>query len=144
MNKQDFSSFVRTTLEEVIRCAEKVAGKPLPRNIAFSWLSDWMKGRSEPLREHVVETIVERVYQDEDHIYPCVDIGVADLLPDGSVLIVANVTGYEPRPFQQNWTGNEGPFVHIVGQPLLDRLAGRPVAQAKSFVFSIPSMKGQA
>src|SRR5271167_1595063 len=42
--------------------------------------------------------------------YPCVDLGVGDLLEDGSLIIVGNVSGNAPRLFGQNWTGREGPF----------------------------------
>ena len=67
-------------------------GETLPRKYSFRWL-----GRSHPVVEqNVVEHIVERVFVDEEHIYPCVDLGVADLLEDGSLLIVGNVAGIWP------------------------------------------------
>src|SRR5579859_5057156 len=100
MNREDFTAFVARTLDDVIQLAEQKCGKGLSRRIAFRWL-----GKSHPIvSENIVEHIVERVFVDEEHIFPCVDIGVGDVLADGTLLIVANVAGYAPRPFGQNWT----------------------------------------
>jgi 4-amino-4-deoxy-L-arabinose transferase-like glycosyltransferase len=49
-------------------------------------------------------TANQRVSYREDHIYPCVDIGVEDILDNGTVVITARTAGYEPRPFEKNWT----------------------------------------
>lgn len=95
-------------------------GKELSRKLALQWL-----GRSQPLvNENVVEHIVDRVFVDDEHIYSCVDIGVGDVLEDGTLLIVASIAGYAPRPFGKNWTGRDGPFVHLVGGPFLNKMAG--------------------
>ena len=118
MTRGEFKLLVVDTIEAVIRLAEKKTGKALPRKIAFKWFSQ----TSTPLRGGIVEHITERVFIDEEHIYPCIDIGVGDILADGTVLIHANVAGYSPRPFQKNWTGREGPFVYIIGQNVLDKL----------------------
>ena len=79
---------------------------------------------------------------DEEHIYPGVDLGVADLLEDESLLIMGNVAG-TPQPFGHNWTGREGPFVPIVGLPLLNRMAGKPsrCSPDGTFAFFIPDLK---
>ena len=118
MTRDEFKQFVADTLEAVIQLAEKETGKALPRKIAFKWFSQ----TSAPLREGIVEHITDRVFIDGEHIYPCVDIGVGDILEDGAVLIHANIAGYGPRPFQKNWTGRDGPFVYIIGQNVLDKL----------------------
>jgi hypothetical protein len=70
-----------------------------------------------------------------------VDIGVGDLAHDGSPIIVANVAGYSPKPFQKNWTGREGPFVFIIGQPYLDKLAGNHSASNRAFGLITPDMQ---
>jgi hypothetical protein len=138
MNREEFATFVAKTLEDVILLAEQKAGKTLPRRFAFQWL-----GSSPRLTENIVEHIVERVFIDEEHTYPCVDMGVGDLLEDGSLLIVGNVAGYAPRPFGKNWTGREGPFVRIVGQPFLERVAGKKPdwSPDRTFGFITPDMK---
>jgi hypothetical protein len=95
----------------------------------------------ELIRENIVEEIVARVFVDDEHIYPCVDIGVGDLLQDGTPLIAANVAGYPPGPFGKNWTGTDGPFIHIIGGSFLARLQGLPVKDSQVFGFIIPGMK---
>lgn len=120
MNREEFSTLVTTTLEEVVRFAEEKAAQKLPRKFVFQWL-----GRANSrITDNIVERVVERVFIDEEHIYPCVDLGVADLLEDGSLLIVGSVSGHAPRPFGRNWTGREGPFVPIVGISFLNKMAG--------------------
>lgn len=136
-SKGEFTAFVRRTLKEVIQLAETHTRTVLPRKMKFRWL-----GQDALIDEGIVEEIVNRVYVDEQNIYACVDIGVGDLADDGSPIIVANVAGYSPRPFQKNWTGREGPFVFIIGQPFLDKLAGSgSAANDRAFGFIIPDMK---
>ena len=132
MERESFAAFVARALEEVIMLAEETTHKRLPRRFAFQWL-----GKAHPrITEDVVEYIVQRVYKDSENIYPCVDIGVGDLLEDGSLLIVANVAGYAPCSFRRNWTGREGPFVYIVGNPFMARMAGQtPAWTPESGVF---------
>jgi len=78
----------------------------------------------------------------EEHIYPCVDIGVGDVREDGTLLIVGNVAGYAPRRFGKNWTGRDGPFVPIVGAPFLNKMAGKndDWSPGESFSFIILDM----
>lgn len=139
MTREDFTHFVEKTIEEVICLAEQKCGNALPRSFAFRWL-----GHSQTLvTEGAVEHIVRRVFVDEDHIYPCVDIGVGDVLEDGSLLIVGSVAGFAPRPFGENWTGRKGPFIHIIGGPFLNRMAGKPAGPSGDgvFAYSIPDMQ---
>lgn len=116
--------FTEKTIEEVVQLAEQKASSKLNRRYAFQWLG---KPSSSRVTKDIPAHIVERIFIDEEHIYPCVDIGVADQLQDGSLLIVASVAGYAPRRWGKNWTGRAGPFVHIIGQPFLNRIAGQDV-----------------
>lgn len=134
--KAEFTAFVERTLEEVIQFAEEHTRTVLPRKTKFRWL-----GHNALIDEGIVEAIVDRVYLDSDHICPCVDIGVGDLSGDGSPIIVANVAGYDPRPFQKNWTGRDGPFVFIIGKPFLDKLAGNNSPVDRTFGFITPDLK---
>jgi hypothetical protein len=139
MKRDDFATFVGETIEAVICLAEEKSGRTLPRRYAFRWL-----GKSHPMvLDGVIEHIVSRVFLDEEHIYPCVDIGVGDMLEDGSLLIVGSVAGYAPRAFGMNWTGRKGPFVHVIGQPFLNRIAGKPSKWSPegNYAFIIPDMK---
>ena len=120
-------SFVEYTLECLIQHTERYTGSSLPRKVAFRWLDE----ESEPLNGHIIEAIVERVFLDERHIYPCVSIGIVDTLDD-SLVVVAEITkpfakwmgGCEPQPFRRNWSGRAGPFVYFISEKLVDRLKG--------------------
>jgi len=139
MTREEFSQFVEQSVEEVIRIAEEKCGTTLPRRYSFRWL-----GRSRPVVDNnIVEHIVQRVFVDDEHIYPCVDLGVADLQEDGSLVIVGSVAGYSPRPFGRNWTGREGPFVSVVGMPLLNRMAGKASSWSPdgTFAYVTPDLK---
>ncbi len=98
MNREDFKKFVGQTLENVIQFVEEKTGKKLSRRITFSW---FFGKEEDQVTENISEYITQRVYIDENQIYPCVDIGVTDILNDGTILIWANVAGYSPRPFQK-------------------------------------------
>ena len=131
MKREEFATFVQSTIEEVTRLAEEKSGQQLQRKYAFRWL-----GSSQPIvTENIVEHVVQLVFVDEERIYPCVDFGVGDILEDGSLLIVGSVAGYPPEPFGPNWTGRRGPFVHIVGAPFLNRVAGHPTPRADDGIF---------
>ncbi len=120
MKREAFKQFVEQTLENVIQYAEEKTGRLISRKIAFGW---FFAKESELVRQDIAEYITKRVYIDENNIYPCVDIGVSDILDDGTTLIWANVSGHSPRPFEQNWTGRDGPFVYIIGQRAVDKLS---------------------
>jgi hypothetical protein len=118
MTKEDFKIFVKKSLEEVIQLAERKSGKSLSRKIAFQWFSQ----KTEPIKENISQHITDKVFIDEKHIYPCVDIGVGDILEDETLVIFANIAGYSPRPWGINWQGKEGPFIQIIGHQFLNKI----------------------
>jgi hypothetical protein len=121
MNREQFSAFASRALEDTVQFAEEKSGQKLPRKFAFQWL-DHSNSRT---TEKIVEEIVKRVFIDEEHIYPDVDLGVVDLLEDGSLLIIGNVADYPaPRPLGLNGKGRQGPFHPIVGIAFLNKLGG--------------------
>ena len=117
MKREEFKTFVEETIENVIQFAEQHTGSPLPRKYCFRWLF-----KSELLCENVSEVITNAVYEDEDHIRPCVDIGVGEQLADGTIIIEASIAGYAARPFGENWTGRLGPFVYVINQAFVDKI----------------------
>lgn len=119
MTREDFQKFVEQTIEEVILLAENEVGRQFPRKIAFRWFLQ----TTEPIRENIAQHITEKVFIDENHIFPCVDIGVGDVLVDETLVIFANISGYEPQPWTKNWQGNEGPFIHIIGQKFIEKVS---------------------
>lgn len=114
MTRDEFTSFTERSIENVIQAAEAKCGRKLSRDIRFQWLGH------HPVDGNVVEELVSRVFVDSDHIYPCVDFGVGAVDSAGKTLLVANIAGYPPCPFGANWTGREGPYVYVVGAPLLN------------------------
>jgi hypothetical protein len=120
MTRDEFKVHVSTTIEDAIRLAEQKVGRSLPRRYCYSSFGDAIASAPPLPEDAVVEAITDQVYVDADHIYPCFDIGVGDLLDD-RVLIIGNRAGYPPRQWQKNWTGRDGPFVLVVGGKLLDK-----------------------
>ena len=136
MTKAEFTDFTARALEDLIQLAEDRAGKPVSRNVAFKW----MGSKDEPLRENILEAIVDRVFVNDDAIYPCVDIGIVDLLDDGTPLLQAGIAGYGAEPFGQNWTGREGPYVRIVGAAFIAKMGGKPYPAGGVLSASIVDM----
>ena len=118
MNREDFKAHVEVTIEIVIQQAEKRVGQQFVRRFCFNWIG----AKTEPIpQEQVVDFITQHVYVDAEHIYPCFDLGVGEMLDDGRLLLVGYRAGYPPCPWGKNRTGRDGPFVPIMGQKLLDR-----------------------
>jgi hypothetical protein len=136
MTREEFTAFTEGAIEDALQLAEERVGKQISRNIAFKWLGS----EEDPIRDGIVEAIVGRVYQDDEHIYPCVDIGVMDLLDDGSPVIMAAVAGFAPRPFCKNWTGRDGPYVRILGNAFVLKALGQEYHEGKFIGFSLPDM----
>jgi hypothetical protein len=118
MTREEFKTHVEGTIEGVIQDAEKRVGCQLTRSYCFGWIG----ATSEPVpQEQVSEFITQNTYIDAEHIYPCFDIGVGEILDDGRLLLVGYRAGYPPRPWGKNWAGRDGPFVPIMGQKFLDK-----------------------
>jgi hypothetical protein len=117
MTREEFKTHVEATIESSIQQAEKRIGQRLERRYCFNWIG----AKTEPVpQERVVEFITQHAYIDSEHIYPCFDIGVGEMLDDGRLLLVGYRASYPPRPWGKNWTGRDGPFVFLLGQKFLD------------------------
>lgn len=116
MNREAFKAFVAKEIENVIRFAEAYTGRQLPREYCFQWLT-----RPELYCEDIPEVITQAVYEDENHIRPCVDIIAGDLMEDGKLLLQGVIAAFAPAPFSKNWAGRAGPFIYGVGQGLADK-----------------------
>jgi hypothetical protein len=121
MTRDEFKTHVADTIEDAIRLAEQKTERSLPRRYCYSSFADVIASEPPIPEEKVVDALTDQIYVDSDHIYPCFDIGVGDLLDDGRVLITGNRAEYPPTKFGKNWTGREGPFVLVVSQKFLDR-----------------------
>jgi hypothetical protein len=114
MKESDFRKHIIEAIEDVIKFAEEKCGHPLSRKYTFQKLSKLGTDELPMPQEKVVDYLVSQTWVNESEIYPCYDLGVAGILPDGTLLLTGNRAGYTPRPWQKNWTGRDGPFVPVV------------------------------
>jgi hypothetical protein len=128
MTRSGFVAFTESALAEVVALTEAKLGTKFPPGVYLRW---WPS--AELIRESVCEALVSRVYESENAIRPCVDLGVVEIHEDGTPIVAAVVAGYPPQPFGRNWHGTEGPFIYIIGKELL---AGHRRVQAESLGFS--------
>ncbi len=71
MSFEDFYHFVNKTIDELIETAEIYRSTKFDfHEIEFQWVS------LPPVlgREAVIFEIMDKIYVDEEHIYPCVDL----------------------------------------------------------------------
>jgi hypothetical protein len=120
MTRPEFVVHTAQALADVIKWAGEKVGVTLPSNYCVGRLGV----RDEVICADAVEYVVSHVYEAPDRIRPCVDLVVSELLRDGSVLVRFNVAGYEAAPFQQNWSGREGPYVFCLATTLGREVAG--------------------
>ena len=115
MDRESFIEFTNAFLRAAILHAEDFAKKKgivvkFSKPPAFRWLH-----HKELFTENIAETIAEKVWEAPDRIRPCVDLGVFEVLDDGTPVLTASIAGYPPQPFSVNWSGGVGPYVHCVG-----------------------------
>lgn len=117
MTREDFKAHVEETIEGFIPETERRIGQRLERFYCFNWIG----AKTAPVPQaQVAEFITQQAYMDAEHIYPCFDLGVGDMLADGRLLLVGYRAAYPPGPWSKNWTGRDGPFVFIIGQKFID------------------------
>ena len=118
MTREDFKAHVEKIIESVIETAEQRVGQKLPRHYCFNWISS----KKEPVpQEQVSEFITEHCFVDSEHIFPCFDLGIGEMLDDGRLLLVGYRASFTPRPWEKGFGGKDGPFIRITGQKFLDR-----------------------
>ena len=131
MTRDAFKQIVCEAIEQVVTTAERQAGRTLPRSFCFSWLGKVAIDRIVADGD-VAEFITSMTFVDETHIWPCFDLFLERLLPDGRLLLMGYRAGFLPREYEKHFTadildhgaGQVGPFKlgcpHIVEQ-LLDQ-----------------------
>jgi hypothetical protein len=109
MTLAEFKRHISERIEASIRNCENSLGCTLPRKLGFRWISP-----EGPLVTEAIEDEVARVaFENDERIYPCIDIGPMDLDGAGRLILGAIRAGYSPRPFGPNWKGEPGPFILI-------------------------------
>ncbi len=124
MTCDDSERHLDDTIEELIIAAEQNFGRSLPRRFCFGFISP---SRVEVTQAEVVEHITKEVFIDEDHIRPCFDLILGDILEDGTLLLCGYCANYPAMPWQEKWRGSEraGPFNLMYAQQFLDKF-GQP------------------
>lgn len=114
VTRDAFKQVVAEALETVTVAAERRLARILPRKYMLGWLG----GPVIVPGEDVVELLTQEVFVSEAEIFPCVDLLLDELRPDGLLLIVCHRAGYPPSPYGEHWqyragghdSGRVGPF----------------------------------
>jgi hypothetical protein len=127
MTRDAFKDITRQAVEVVTVAAEQRLLRSLPRRYVLGWLGGpvFMAG------DDIVELLTEAVFVSEEEIYPCVDLFLEDLRPDGRLEVVCYRAGYKPCPYGEHWqykvgghdAGRVGPFRLGCGG-LINKLCG--------------------
>ena len=130
MTRAEYKQIAQQAIEQLVSAAEGRIGKSLPRRVCFGWIGEvnLEKIVADP---DVAEFLTSVTFVDESHIWPCFDLFLERLLPDGRLLLMGYRAGFLPREygssaFAGNGTGHGagqiGPFKlgcgHIVEQLL--------------------------
>jgi len=124
VTRDEFKRLAEEAIEQVTAAAERASGRALPRRYCFSWV-----GRRVVIAEgDVAEFLTGLGYVDELHIWPCWDLFLECLLPEGKLLLMGYRAGFPPCEFGAHVDyespghggGHVGPFklgyVHLVEQ----------------------------
>jgi hypothetical protein len=113
MKFEDFYQFVDKTINELIETAEIYRNTKIDYDdIEFGWGElPKVKGR-----EAVILEIMDKIYVDENKIYPCADLYFKGV-KNGILTITGFRANYELRPFGIGWSGRKGPFIYGAGTP---------------------------
>jgi hypothetical protein len=119
MTREVFKTYVDETIESIIQEAERQSGRTLPRRYCFGFIKP---SRVTIEQEQVSERLTQEIFIDEEHIYPCFDLILGDVLEDGRLLFVGYRAGFKPRPWEKNYQGRDGPLIRRFSQDFLDKI----------------------
>lgn len=113
MKREEFKAIVVQALEQLVSRAEQKTGQKVSRSFCFRGLSG-----DDQIDGDIAEYLTKMTYVDENLIFPCFDLLLEDVLPDGRLLIRGYRAGYEPCAFgaHRNYeteghdAGRVGPF----------------------------------
>ena len=114
VTREVFKQIAQQAIEQVTVAAEKATGRVLPRAYCFSWLA-----QKEVVEDgDVAEFLTSFAYVDASHIWPCWDLFLEHLRPDGKLLLMGYRAGFAPCPYGEHFdymslghgAGHVGPF----------------------------------
>ena len=114
MTREEFKHVAQQAIEQVTIEAEKATGRGLPRHYCFSWLAT----KEIVADGDVAEFLTSFGYVDETHIWPCWDIFLERLFPEGKLLLMGYRAGFAPCAYGGHFSysdlghgaGHVGPF----------------------------------
>ncbi len=126
MTRSAFKDVTRQAIETVTSVAERELSRPLPRRYLLGWL-----GGPVFVGDDIIELLTEATFVSEDEIYPCVDVFLDDLLPDGRLVLLNYRAGFRPCRYGEHYSygglghdaGRVGPF-KLSCSKLIEKLSG--------------------
>ena len=127
MTREAFKLVALQAVEAVTVAAERRLARQLPRRYNLARLGGAIIQPS----DDIAELLTEAAFVSADEIFPCVDLFLEDLSPDGCLHVVCYRAAYAPCPFGEHWqycigghdAGRVGPF-RLGCEGLVGKLAG--------------------
>jgi hypothetical protein len=110
MTREAFKQVVEQAIEQLTIAAEQATGRELPRKYCFSWLAQ----EAVVADGDIAEFLTSAGYVDEAHIWPCWDLFLVCVRPDGRLQLMGYRAGFAPCPYG-NHPAYNGPG-HGAGQ----------------------------
>jgi len=108
MTRDEFKKIVEEALETLVATAEQRLDRKFTRQYCLSGL-----GTKEVVPGDTIDFLTDWIFVDENHIYPCVDLFLDELLPDGRLRFRAYRAGYQPCGYRErfDWGGHDSGLV---------------------------------
>ncbi len=133
MTKNEFIKHVEKTLSELKLYAELHSGKELPNDFEFEWRL--AKKLIAVGKENVIKLIADKVYLNENEIYPCVDLIVEKITKDNRIYISGRIAGLQPTKFGKGWSNRPGPFIYGIENNLISKEVNHTSKEFKDILF---------
>ena len=92
MTRDAFKDIASLAIETATVVAERELALALPRRYQLASLG----GRVPIPGDDIAELLTDLAFVSEDEIYPCFDLFIEDLLPDGRLLVLCYRAGFKP------------------------------------------------
>lgn len=133
MTQNEFKKHIEKTLLELKLYAELHSGEELPNDFEFEW--QFIEKLNAVGKDNVIELITEKVYLEENRIYPCVELIVENVTSENRILISGRIAGYEPREFGKGWSNRPGPFIYGIGNELISKKVNHTSKEFKNMLI---------
>ncbi|PWG04026.1 hypothetical protein [Polaribacter aquimarinus] len=133
MKLKEFKIHIEKTLAELKLYAELHSGEKLPNDFDFEWrFSEKIKASG---KKNVIELIAEKVYINENEIYPCVDLFVERITTENRILVSGRIAGFPPKKFGKGWSNRPGPFIYGIGNGISTKKVNSNTKEFKNMLY---------